>query len=166
MQDKMYIGIDNGVTGRVSILEGSTCVYHGPTPIKNCLNYTKEKQNLNRVDVVKLEELLKEFMDMATTKKIEVLCILERPMVNPTRWKASVSAIRALEATLTVLERLNVPYQYEDSKSWQKMMLPTGLQKTELKIAANEVAKRLFPKIKTNDADSLIMAEYARRKGF
>jgi len=92
-----------------------------------------------------------------------VFCLLERPMVNPGRFKATASALRALEATLIVLERLNIPFQYIDSKEWQRHLLPKGIEKDELKKAALDVARRLFPSVQTKDADSLLIAEYARR---
>ena len=47
-------------------------------------------------------------------------CLLERPMVNPTRFQATASALRALEATLNVVELLKFSYSYCDSKEWQK----------------------------------------------
>jgi hypothetical protein len=158
---KTYIGIDNGVTGTVSILPDRI---HYLTPVKKCLSYTKKKQWLNRIDTAKLTEMLSKYACGQT------LCIIERPMINPARFKASMSALRALEATLIVLDTLEIPYEYIDSKQWQKVMLPQGLKgEDELKRAAMEVARRLFPdvKIKTaKGADSLLIAEFARRAGW
>jgi hypothetical protein len=57
---------------------------------------------------------------------------------------------------------------YCDSKDWQKDMLPRGCKKEELKTASLDIGKRLFPSIDWKgfkDADSLLMAEWARRKG-
>ena len=108
--------------------------------------------------------------------------MIERPMVNPCRFTATVSAVRALEATLIVLEALAIPYEYIDSKEWQRELLPKGLWKAkltktgrtvqkaesaDLKFASIEVAKRLFPNaptLKVGDADGMLIAEYARRK--
>lgn len=88
-------------------------------------------------------------------------------MVNPGRFKATVSALRALEATQIVLEALKVPYQWIDSKEWQKAMLPAGLEKEELKTASTQICKRLFPSVfikHDGDGDSLLIAEYLRRQ--
>lgn len=166
---KTYIGIDNGVTGSISIISGSK-VFHFKTPVKKELSYTKIKQYINRIDFSQLGVLL------AKAYFNKVFCLIERPMINPLRWKASMSAIRALEATLIQLEELEIPYQYIDSREWQKELLPSGIVKNEklkgskksnlLKKAAVDIAKRLFPSIKTKDADSLLIAEYARRKGY
>jgi hypothetical protein len=87
-------------------------------------------------------------------------------MVNPMRFLATTSALRALEATLIVIEQLELPYQYIDSKEWQKALLPHGLKREELKKAAIDIAKRLFPQftnLSSGQADALLIAEYARR---
>jgi hypothetical protein len=162
----LFIGIDNGVSGSIAILREDGAVKHfSPTPIIRCLNYTKKKQFLNRVDGNKLAEI---FIQNVLSRSV---CYIERPMINPTRWKASVSAIRALEATLIILESLDIPYYYIDSKEWQKELLPKHDKKEkdiDLKFMACEVAKRMFPKVfrdkKVKDADGLLIAEYARRK--
>ena len=38
----------------------------------------------------------------------KILVVLERPMVNPSRFKASKSALRAYEATLIILELISI----------------------------------------------------------
>ena len=153
-----YIGIDNGVSGSIGILNEKKCLYIH-TPIKNELSYTKSKQHINRIVVPALIEIL-------TPYTSECFVTIERPMVNPTRFKATVSAIRALEATIIAFEMLKVPYQYIDSKEWQKALLPAGLEKEELKSASLNIGKRLFPSIDFDDfadADGLLIAEYTRR---
>lgn len=155
---KTYIGIDNGVSGSISILKESD-IYYCPTPVKIEQSYTKTKQLITRVDY----EVLKKYLLQHIAPSTGVFCLLERPMVNPGRFKATASALRALEATLIVLERLYIPFQYIDSKEWQKALLPKGIEKDGLKKAAIDVAKRLFPQVQTKDADSLLIAEYARR---
>jgi hypothetical protein len=154
---KTFIGIDNGVTGGITILEDSGVVIsHVKTPIKNHLSYTKKKAFINRIDFPKLKAELEK---AGTT----TFCYIERPLVNPTRFMATVSAIRCLEATEILLEELQIPYQFLDSKEWQKVLLPSGLKGDELKRAADDVAKRLFPKLKVVNADCLLIAEYCRR---
>jgi hypothetical protein len=154
---KIFCGVDNGVSGYITIItaEGEILA-HKPTPIKKELSYTKTKQFINRIDGPALEQFLLLYNPIKAT--------LERPMINPTRWKASMSAVRALEATIIVLELLKIPYEYIDSKEWQKAFLPSGLVKDELKKAAVDVARRLFPSITTKDADSILISEFTRRK--
>jgi hypothetical protein len=156
---RVFIGIDNGVTGAITILSEDGFVHaHVKTPVKNCLNYTKKKAFINRVNYQELSDLL---FDMIATDT--PFCMIERPMVNPMRWGASVSALRCLEATEILLEELKIPYQFIDSKEWQKALLPSGLQKEELKKAADSVAHRLFPKLTIVNADSVLIAEHCRR---
>jgi len=158
------IGIDNGVTGSISILEDGKLKYFDNIPIFKDLNYTKTKQFINRIDV---EKLLKIFSDHVPFPD-ESIAIMERPMVNPMRFKSTTSALRALEAELICLKIYKIPYQFIDSKEWQKVMLPAGLEKGELKIASDQVAKRLFPeiedKIKDGKGDSLLIAKYYYQK--
>jgi hypothetical protein len=153
---RTFIGIDNGVTGAITILTDTGIVLtHVNTPVKECLNYTKTKAFMHRVDFPRLKEVL--------IHTGNPFCIIERPMVIPMRFKASVSALRCLEATEIALEELQIPYQFIDSKEWQKALLPSGLQKDQLKKAADSVAKRLFPKLKIVNSDSVLIAEYCRR---
>ncbi len=179
---KYYIGIDNGVSGSICVLDedGKVELYE-PTPVIKCLNYTKVKEYINRVDGIMLYNMLEPYEDK------EVTVCIERPMVNPQRWKASVSAIRCDEATLINLEALDLPYRYVDSKEWQKEMLPTrpepkrafkGATDAEKKLLKKQrtayqaetktlslaVGKRLFPKLDfEKDADAALIAEWARR---
>ena len=90
---------------------------------------------------------------------------LERPMVNPRRFFASMSAMRALESTLVVMENLHLNFVYLDSKEWQRVMLPKNAGGDQLKSASLAVGKSLFPHIKfTSDADGILIAEYLKRK--
>ena len=132
----IYIGFDNGVTnngiGVVDML-GEGKLY--PLPVKRELSYTKEAKHITRVDIEGLtrwrDQLLENFPDVCAS---DIRVGLERPMVNSTRFNASLSAIRALEATLIFLESFNWAYEYIDSKEWQKALLPNGLKEaTSLK---------------------------------
>lgn len=178
---KHYIGIDNGVTGSICILdEDGRLLFYGPTPVEKTLNYTKAKEYVTRVKGDVLASILESHAEDATL-------ILERPMINPQRWKASVSAIRCDEATRTVIEMLGIKFMYVDSKEWQKDMLPkrtaaprvtkgmdaaekkavkarAAAYKTETKELSLAVGKRLFPKADIKkDADAALMAEWCRR---
>ncbi len=157
--EKSYIGIDNGISGSLGSLIGNGQTFLDPMPIRRELNYTKAKKWINRVDFPKLSERLRQLNIMDT------MVLLERPMVNPGRFAATVSALRAMEATLIAVEQAGMAYQYVDSREWQRVMLPSGLKGEELKKASLEVGRRMWPQIQTKtDFDSLLMAEWARRK--
>lgn len=154
----IYIGIDNGVTGSIGIVdEEKSEFYH--TPTKRELSYTKKKQFIRRIDWEKLRRIL-------FGREVKIIG-LERPLVNSKMFASTQSAMRSLEATLIIIETLELPYRYIDSREWQKAMLPSGLKGAdELKKASLDIGKRLFPqhadKFK-KDADGILIAEHLRR---
>lgn len=157
-----YVGIDNGVTGSLALLLNSTTQFM-PVPVYKEQSYTKKKQQITRIDFPALLKIL------ATWKPARAF--IERPFVNPHGFKATASALRALEATLIAVEQIGLSYQYVDSREWQKVMLPAGIKGTpDLKRASVDIGCRLFPQYadsirKHKDADSLLIAEWARRLG-
>lgn len=169
MAHKIYIGIDNGVTGTIAWMGEGVAADMIETPVKSEQSYTKTKKNITRIDYPEVVKRLKEiarFLDSPA----EALAVIERPMINPMRFQASVSAARSLEATLIAIESLGIPRMYVDSRQWQKALLPHGCKGPELKHASADIGCRLFPdreKIigKHKDADALLIAEWARREG-
>jgi len=162
------IGIDNGVSGSVAVITDVN-VYYTPIPTIVQQNYTKKKENISRVDFSKLYEFLFQFSPKQNGNS--VMCLIERPMVNPGRFKATVSAIRALECTLNVIELLGIPYAYIDSKEWQKKFLPQGVVGSETKKYSMDIGKRFFPFFskeieKQKDADAFLIAKYCQMKYF
>jgi hypothetical protein len=159
----IYVGIDNGTSSNgIGVVTDSGKSYFFKTPIKKELSYTKVAKKISRIDFPKLVDVFEEIKEIAGEE--EVLVGLERPMINPGRFFASMSAMRALEATLIVLEANELAHVYLDSKEWQHVLLPKGLQKEELKTGSLAVGKRLFPKLPLKgDADGILIAEYLRR---
>jgi hypothetical protein len=161
----VFIGFDNGVTNNgVGVINsiGEARLY--ALPIKKELSYTKEAKHISRIDYPGLVSLMNLIMKDFNSEDVRVG--LERPMVNSTRFNASLSAVRALEATLIAVEEKRWAYEYIDSKEWQKVLLPKGLKGSdELKNASLDVGRRMFPKLNIKkDADGLLIAEYLRRK--
>jgi len=161
----LYIGIDNGVTNNgIGVINSEGVAELYPLPVKRELSYTKEAKHITRVDFSAICELFGTII--ADFNEPTVKVGLERPMVNSTRFNASMSAIRALEATLIALEHSQWAYEYIDSKEWQKHLLPSGIKGSdELKKASLDIGKRLFPQLNIKkDADGLLIAEFLRRK--
>jgi len=169
------IAIDNGVTGTITIIRNDGLVSCCKMPVRKCLDYTKTKHYVTRVDFNELCKILANtFMSQA---------YIERPMVNPMRWKATISAVRCLESVLLALEICGIGYEFLDSKEWQKVMIPQAKtveyidksgkkrrkqDKAEIKTLAKQIATRMFPKIMAECdeyADSLLMGEYIKRRG-
>lgn len=163
---KVYIGIDNGVSGSIAIIGENIKTLYLATPTFVQQDYTKKKSNVTRIDTVALADLFEsEVLDNYDVD--DIIVGIERPMVNPTRFVATASALRAWEATLIVLDRLQLPYVIVDSKQWQRKLLPKGVTgSSELKKASLDVGNRLFPQfkeIKHSDRDGLLIAEYLRQ---
>lgn len=156
------IGIDNGVTGTISILGcddggfAQFCKVPCKAPEQD---FTRMKKKVVRVDTARLEELLKPYA------KYDSVVVMERPMTNPARSAAAQqSSMRCLEAELIVIERLGLPLHYVSSQEWQKAVMPKGTKTSaELKKASADLGCRYFPFLsaeirKHRDADSLLMA--------
>lgn len=158
---KLYIGIDNGVTGSIGWTNGNGVFGQIPTPTFSQLSYTKKKKNITRINSQVLFDTMNTLVNLGTP----LFASIERPMINPTRFAASMSAMRALECTQTILDWLQIPYQFVDSKEWQGMLLPKGITgPSERKKAGIDVAKRLYPSLTcTPDADGILIAEASRR---
>ncbi len=160
---KITIGIDNGVSGSVAVITPSgECIRFFPMPVFLSQDYTKTKKNLHRIAT---NMLANEVQGYSTNNEVTVL--LERPMVNPMRFQATSSALRALEATLIVMENLQYRIIFIDSRQWQKELLPSGCKGQELKNASRDIGKRLFPKWssvidKVGDADGLLIARWGQ----
>ena len=162
---KTIIGFDNGVTGTIGIIDGMNGTTFMELPVIKQQDYTKRKKNITRVNCPELIHVLNHQVKFPS----DTMCLVERPMINPTRFTASVSAIRALESVLTILEALKLPYQYIDSKEWQRALLPKGVRGNELKTSSHDIGIRLFPQFKGlidkhKDADGILIAEYGRRQ--
>lgn len=160
----IYVGIDNGTSSNgIGVVQEGGQSLQLVTPIKKEQSYTKIKKKISRIDYSKMLNIFEGLLKTFTGEKF--LVGLERPMVNPRRFFASMSAMRALEATLIVLETLRLDFVYLDSKEWQRVMLPGNAGGEDLKVSSLAVGKRLFPHIKfKGDADGILIAEYLRVK--
>jgi len=157
------IAIDNGVSGAVA-LRSPYFLDFFPTPVYNDLEYTKKQQFLNRLD----QPLFYQPLALACSQAATVYILLERPMINFRRFKQSMSAIRCLEAQLTVLQQLekeygNIFYRYIDSKEWQGAMIPRASGEG-LKDASTALAIKHFPEfhpqLMKSDGDAPVMLLY------
>ena len=161
----IYIGIDNGVSGTIAFLGGKDSVFER-TPVKKEQNYTKTKANITRIDFSGLIRLVKLHV---SGRSSDAKAMIERPMVNPKRFKATTSALRSLEATINVLEYINIPYEYIDSKEWQSVFLPGVKGSENLKEESKKVGIEFYPQFrelieKHGDADGLLIAKYLEMK--
>ena len=170
--NRLYIGIDNGTTGTIGFVGDGFYRFY-LTPSKKEQSYTKAKNIISRIDANLLRALIEETIDdYFKGKEWDVMVVMERPLINPTMFKTSMNASRALEATLVVVESLNLPHMYTDSKAWQRDVLPKGTEgTTELKKASLDIATRLYPNYEKmykshKDGDGILIAHWARQSRF
>lgn len=161
---KTFIGIDNGVSGSIAIISQDE-VKLFPTPVKKHRKYTQEEKFLNRIIVRDFAKIL--VQNVHDDNLQDIITVIERPMVDPKRFNASISAIRAFEATLIVLEELDFPYMTVDSKTWQKRFLPADAKGVMKKTASKSIGIERFPSLekeikKQKDADALFIALWAK----
>lgn len=166
---RIYLGIDNGVTGSIAVLGQGISPILIQTPVKTEIDYQISKtKRRTRIDHPVLLEFLQDIKTKTDMLGHDIFAVMERPMIQATRFDASLSASRAQESTLIAIETFGIAYQWIDSKHWQKEMLPAGAHGENLKLASKQIAKRYFPKLaqvidKQTDGDALLMAFWAYR---
>lgn len=170
---RIVVGIDNGVSGSIGVLCANGNAFR-PMPTITQLSYQKSVKRFSRrvdwkefQDYIRLLPLSYDF----ESKETLVQFVLERPMINSTRFQASISAARALEAVLMSIEMLGDQFaqysiEYIDSRTWQKALLPPGKGADEMKKLSSEIGKRKYPHHadtidKQKDADGLLIAHFA-----
>lgn len=163
MTDPIFIGIDNGVSGSIGWVGAEEGLI--ATPTFQAYDYQKTRpRQISRIDTTLLRQKLANLTFERSAK-----VFLERPLVNPKMFRSTCSAMRSLEATLIVLDGLKLAYEYLDSKSWQKRLLPSGLKgSAKLKKASRQIGAQLYPSLqeiieRQGDADGILIAEYGRR---
>ena len=155
---KTTIGIDNGPTGTIGILNDRFGALFEETPTQPCLHYGKKgtkTQRLNREELLRLLTLL---------ESSPIMAYLERPFTG--RFPAAnISAARFYEATIISLEDLGIGYRTIDSREWQLPMLGKVKGSANLKKASMMRGIEMFPShakaIKSHgDADGLLIASF------
>lgn len=170
MSHKLWVGIDNGTSGSIAWMGDGIETGFVETPKFEEQSYTKTVKNITRINRSALRELLLKIL--GDNKPFDAFVMLERPRVNPKQFATTMSAMRALEATLCVIEDMGIPHAYCDSKQWQKKLLPQGIKgSVELKKASKDIGCRLYPQFadairKHKDADGLLIATWCSRERF
>lgn len=160
--NKIYCGLDNGVSGSIGFVGEDIYPFFVKTPTKKEQDYTKSKKNITRLDYSAFMNLFSSY------NRNDIVVLMERPLVNPSKFTATTSALRCHEAELIMIETMGLKYMFIDSKEWQKELLPKGIVGSEeQKKASLDIGNRLFPMFddfKHPDRDGLLIAEYGRRK--
>jgi len=96
----LIFGLDNGTTGSIACLSTKgNYVNFQETPVIECYDYTKEVQRINRININLLKDWFNyhiNFIKNNYNKNIKIVVVLERPMVNPQRFKQSRICIKSI----------------------------------------------------------------------
>lgn len=155
-QVKTYIGIDNGTTGSIGIINDYSYDFL-KVPVKSCKDYSGKKSR-TRIDHEALKDILRPYAGRCKVG-------LEYPLVNPRLFIATCSGIAAYEAVLVVCEQFNIPVEMIPAKKWQKCYSIKG----NTKILSAEIGKSLYPAIadkidEHKDADGILIADFLKNK--
>jgi len=163
---KVFIGIDNGATGTVGIIDKEKVFFDFVPHFREMDYMSSSPKTISRIDTQKLEDLLSDYTDKYDSHQI--IAAVERPFKNQRSITNTMNAARAFEAVLIVLEKLGIPYEVIDSKKWQKKLLPKGIKgRDKQKLASLSIGNKLFPQyrdFKHEDRDGLLIAEWLRRE--
>lgn len=156
--DRKYIGIDNGVSGTVGVIEEDDSYWLYKTPVRLVQDFHKTKRNINRLNVEEFMNILKPFING------DYKIYIERPFINKVGFSATISSVRCHEATLVALDLMGLNYKFIDSKKWQKYFFGDLKKIKDLKKESLEVGMKLFPDIslKHNDRDGILIAQYIK----
>lgn len=155
----IYVGIDNGVTGSIGIVGEAINPMIFKTPVTLGFDFQKSGKQINRLDWDELDKLFQ-----AWGKTISRVAI-ERPLINPKLFSATISAVRSFESWILYLEkRAKVGYTVIDSRKWQKKYLPAvsgkDLKKASLELAFREDPNLIIDSKQITDADAYWIARY------
>lgn len=168
---KIIFGLDNGTTGTICcMIPEINYIDFIQTPNKESIDYTQKIQYISRIDINKLIEWFRNNIKKVKQfykNDVKSIVILQRPMVNPQRFKQSGHALRAFEATLITLETLNLNYIIIDSKKWQHYFFGKNTSQIDLKEESKKLGLTILQNNKNNQNEKEIevMLECVKRHG-
>lgn len=177
----LVIGMDNGSTGTIcSWIINTNQIDFKLTPSKNVLNYQKQINYIDRIDHQQIKNWIENNIKKTQNlykREIRVIIIIERPMVNPQRFQASLNAVRSFQALLVILQQLDIKYITIDSKQWQHYFFGKDTMFINLKLESLKLGIDILNKYKSSeyheminiirnhgDADALLITKYAIEK--
>lgn len=158
-----FLGIDNGVSGTIGIIQVNKEPMCFPIPTVEEVDFhSGEERMITRIN----HSLLNVIFSGLNPEK--TMCFMERPMYNNRRFAQSISAARAFESVLLSLEKFEIRKEVIDSKKWQNYFFPTNHRRREkgmTKLLSNTVGKKLFPSLdasEVDDYDGILIAKYCQ----
>lgn len=153
------IGIDNGSTGSIGILNTDGAIFES-IPTVDYLHYGKKGSISQRLDRESLTKLVEQYVG-------SVRVYIERPFTGKFI-NAVIPAHRFFEATIITLEDLKIGYEVVDSREWQTALLGPVKGSAFLKKASRLRGIQLYPQLTESikshgDADGLLIAHHYHR---
>lgn len=166
---KLYLGIDNSLSGALCLISGSQIVAMTTMPVKEYVPPKKGAKTTREIDIVAVWQWI---YDVTGHALDNVVAMIEKP-TNAKTYRAAEAMAGSFHALRAMCELKNLQWQRITPQSWQKIMLP-GCKKGDTKPAALKVAKKLWPKENwlatprskvPHDGlvDAALIAEYRRR---
>lgn len=161
MFNKIYIGIDNGISGGIAIIKNQKILEIIPMPIITGSN------NRNEYDILAIIKILEKY------KKDSVM-IIEKAQAMPKLGTVQAFSFGKLYGIIISLAcSLKIPYLIIHAKTWQKEMF-RDVSSVNTKQASIIIAKQLYPNQsflaterskKEHDGmtDALLLSVYAQR---
>lgn len=166
---QLVIGLDNGATGTIcAIIPQMKYLDFIQTPSIISLDYPKDIQYINRVDTEKITKWIKKNIKKAKNfykTEIKTIIIMQRPMVNPQRFKQSGHALRAFQATIIALQNLKLDYVIIDSKKWQHYFFGKNTMLIDLKAQSMKKGLQILNNYKIKKANKEVMSDVIRKHG-
>lgn len=155
-----YIGIDNGLSGGIAVIEDRKILEILPMPV---VAGTKGK---NELDILVIQNLLWKYRGVLIIEKAQAMP--KQGSVSMFNYGKNYGIIIGLAVSV------GMPTHYIPPKTWQKEMF-VGVDKTDTKAASVQVAKQFYPthaflasvrsKVPHNGmTDAVLIATYGFRK--
>ena len=137
MTRKVHIGIDNGFTGAMALLDQNQ-IFCRPVPVINLGKY-------RLLDVSGCTELLQEMIAMAQTPLENVLAVFEQSSIVP-KFGAKNNYLNGQnnEFWRVLLFSNKVPFAWVNAQEWQKHIF-AGIRGTNTAAKAELVRRQRFP---------------------
>ena len=155
-----YIGVDNGMSGGLAILEGKKVIELIPMPTVQATG------SRNEYDIPTITTFLSKYTD--------AVAIVEKAQATPILGTVQAFAFgKCYGIIMGILGALKIPFIVVHAKTWQKEMF-RDLNSNNTKQASIIIAKQLYPdqsflptqrsrKISDGLTDALLIATYGQR---
>ena len=160
-----FVGIDNGSTGSIGIIQPEHDAIYMPMPTISEVDFHKDQEHMvTRVNHPVLETIICNFDPEKT------YVTLERPLYNNRMFAQSMSAARAFESVLILLDKYQITRETIDSTQWQNMFFPGNRKSRDkgiTKAMSNKYGKIYFPDLDImglKDYDGILIAKFCQMK--